>query len=304
MKKIIILLFVFASAQLGFAQKHTLQLNLKTGDTFSQSYNADVAIVQSFNGQEMSIKMNISGTSSFKVLGYASSTYDMEVVYNRMKMSMAMPNMNMEYDSEKTDENDIMSKVLGGIVNKPFALKMTKTGKIAEVSGVENLFSGAFDNIELDEMQKKQILDQVMQSYGDKAFKGNLEMGTAIFPEGKVSKGDSWTINTRLESQMTADIVTVYTLTEVGSDYYLIAGKSEVKQIPSENTTNLNGMEMQYDISGTMTSTLKIDKATGWINDGDIRQELDIQLKIADNPQVPGGMTIPMQMDTQMKITK
>ncbi|MDZ7605027.1 MAG: DUF6263 family protein [Cyclobacteriaceae bacterium] len=92
--------------------------------------------------------------------------------------------------------------------------------------------------------------------------------------------------------------------TEVGSDYYLISGKSEIKQIENENATNMNGMDVQYDIAGTMTSTLKVDKATGWINDGDIRQELDIDLKIQDNPQVPGGMTIPMKMDSQIKITK
>jgi len=305
MKKIIILFFVLASANLGFSQKHTLELTLKTGDTFSQSYDADVAIVQSFNGQEMSIKMNIGGTSSFKVLGFTNDAYDMEVTYNRMKMTMALPNGNMEFDSDKNDENDKMSKVLGGIVNKPFSVKMTKSGKIIDVSGVEGLFSGAFDSVgQVDEMQKKQILDQVMQSYGNKAFKGNMEMGTAIFPDTKVSKGDSWTINTKLESQLTADIQTVYTLTEVGADYYMLLGKSEIKQIETENTANLNGMDMQYNISGSMTSTLKIDTTTGWINTGDIRQELDIELKIADNPQVPGGMTIPMQMDTQMKITK
>jgi len=229
----------------------------------------------------------------------------MEVTYNRMKMTMALPNGNMEFDSDKKDENDKMSKVLGGIVKKPFSVKMTKSGKITDVSGVESLFTGAFDSVgQVDEMQKKQILDQVMQSYGNKAFKGNMEMGTAIFPDTKVSKGDSWTINTKLESQLTADIETVYTLTEVGPDYYMLSGKSEIKQIETENTANLNGMDMKYNISGSMTSTLKIDKSTGWINTGDIRQELDIELKIADNPQVPGGMTIPMQMDTQMKITK
>jgi hypothetical protein len=304
MKKIIILLFVFASAQLGFSQKQTIELNLKTGDTFTQNYNADIAIVQSFNGQEMSIKMNIGSKWSMKVLGYTNNVYDLEATYNHIKMTMALPNGNMEYDSDKNDENDIMSKVLGGMINKPFSFKMTKSGKITEVTGVENLYSGVFDSVgQVDELQKKQILDQIMQSFGDKAFKGNLEMSMAIFPETNVRKGDSWTINTKLESQMTADIQTVYTLTEVGADYYMLSGKSGIKQIESENTVNLNGMDLQYTIAGTMTSNLKIDKATGWIKDGDIRQELDIELKIADNPQVPGGMTIPMQVDSKTKIT-
>ncbi|MDZ7605026.1 MAG: DUF6263 family protein [Cyclobacteriaceae bacterium] len=209
MKKIIILLIVFAASHLGFSQKHTIELNLKTGDTFSQIYNADISMVQSFNGQEMTIKMNIGSTWSLKVLGFANNVYDLEASYNHMKMTMVLPNGNMEFDSDKNDEKDIMSKVLGGMMNKPFSVKMTKSGKIAEVTGVENLFSGAFDSVgQVDDMQKKQILDQVMQSYGDKAFKGNLEMSMAIFPESKVSKGDSWTINTKLESQMTADIQT------------------------------------------------------------------------------------------------
>lgn len=305
MKKIIILLFVLALAQLGYSQKHTLELKLKSGETYTQSFNANSTINQNINGMEMSIKMDIGGKVSFNVLGMTDGIYDLKVTYDRMSMNMALPNGNMKFDSDSINENDVTSKVFGSIVNKPFSAKMTKSGKITEVSGVEDLFSDAFKSVgQIDEMQKKQILDQMMQSYGDKAFKGNIEMGTAIFPETKVSKGDSWTINTKLESQLTADIQTVYTLTDVGKDFYMISGKSEIKPSAEGNNVNLNGMDMQYEISGTMTSTLKIDMATGWTNDGDVRQELDIELKIPDNPQVPGGMTIPMQIDTQMKITK
>jgi len=305
MKKIIILLFVFASAHLGYSQKYTLQLELVAGETYTQNSQSQSTILQSMQGQNMEIKMDVKGKISFKVLSVEKDLYTLEAKYQSMSMTMAMPQGSMDFSSDKKD-SDPASAVMGAMVDKPFQMKMSKTGKITEVTGVEELFASATMALgQLDEMQKKQILEQIVQSYGGNAFKANMEISTAIFPDQKVGKGDSWKVNTKLESgAMNADVETTFSLTDVIDGTYVISGKSIMKPINSDTCTQMAGMEMKYNMTaGSMTSTLKLDKTTGWVKEGDSTQEMDIDLVLKDSPQVPGGMTIPMQIDTKMKIT-
>ena len=305
MKKIVILLFVFASAHLGFGQKYTIELNLKTGEIYSQSNKSNSTILQNIGGQNMEIKIEVQGKWGFQVLGIEKDIYTLEVKYQSLSMNMQMPQGSMEFSSEKKDI-DPASAVLGALVEKPFKVKMSKTGKITEISGIEELFTNATSALgQMDDMQKKQILDQVVQSYGNKAFQANMETTTAIFPEEKVAKGDSWKLTTKLESNITADIETVYTLEDVVADAYVITGKSELKAVNSDEFKQMGGMEMKQNLtSGSMTSTLKLDKTTGWIKEGETTQEMDMDLILKDSPQVPGGMTIPMQIDTKMTISQ
>ncbi len=303
MKKIIILLLVIASAHLVYSQKYTLQLELKSGETYNQSYQSSSIILQSIAGQNMEIKMDVKGKLSYKVLATDKDLYTLEVKYLSLSMNMVMPQGSMEFSSDKKD-GDPASAVLGALIDKPFQIKMSNTGKVSEVSGIDELFTSATSSLgEMDDMQKKQILSQVMEAYGGKAFKANMEISSAIFPEGKVAKGDTWKVNTKLESTMTADIESVYTLTDVADGTYVIAGKSAMKPIKTDTYNQMGGMEIKYNMtSGSMTSTLTLDKTTCWVKDGVSSQEVDIDLMIKDNPQVPGGMTIPMQVDTKMTI--
>lgn len=306
MKKIIILLFVFASAHMGFSQKFLLQLELKAGETYTQSYQSQSTIVQSMQGQNMEIKIDVKGKMSFKVLSIEKDIYTIEARYQSLSMNMAMPQGSMDFSSDKKDA-DPASAVMRALVDKPFQMKMSKTGKINEVTGVEELFNSATTALgQLDEMQKKQILDQIVQSYGGNAFKANMEISTAIFPDQKVGKGDTWKVNTKLESgAMNADLETTFTLTDVVDGTYVISGKSVMNPINSDTYTQMGGMEMKYKMTaGNMTSNLKLDKSSGWIKEGESTQEMDIDLILKDSPQVPGGMTIPMQVDTKMQITQ
>jgi hypothetical protein len=63
-------------------------------------------------------------------------------------------------------------------------------------------------------------------------------------------------------------------------------------------------MPLKYDLTGAMTSDIKIDKKTGWTINAMINQSIKGTAYIKDNPQIPGGMTIPMTMNNEMTITE
>ena len=157
---------------------------------------------------------------------------------------------------------------------------------------------------QLSDAQKQQIQSQLKQSYGEKALRGNLEMATAIFPESPVTIGDSWVVNTKLESGFDANIESTYKLNASNSSYCLISGSSTIKTINKDEYIQSNGMPMKFDLTGTMSDEIKINSSTGWVMESKINQTLKGTSQIKDNPKIPGGMTIPMEMKNEMTIAE
>ena len=69
----------------------------------------------------------------------------------------------MEFNSEKNDENDVFSTILGAMKDQKFSLTMSKAGKVTDVKNVDALWSKAINQFDqLPEMQKEQIKAQII----------------------------------------------------------------------------------------------------------------------------------------------
>ncbi len=64
----------------------------------------------------------------------------------------------------------------------------------------------------------------------------------------------------------------------------------------------MEGMEMNMQLSGTQTGTSEIDEATGWLLRSKIEQNFFGVLKIAPNEHMPDGMSIPMTIQSTSTI--
>lgn len=285
------------------AQQVDLSLKLESGKIYKQIMDAEATIIQEFNGQKINLIMTVKGTMSYLVKTVNDSYYDMEVRYESLSMTMKIPQATMEFNSEKNDIQDIFSRILASMKNKPFNIKMTKHGKISEVKNIDRLIEKVILEFpQVPESQRIQLKAQLTKAYGEEAFKGNIEMGTAIFPEKPVSKGDSWIIKTKLESGMSADMTSTYNFVEKTPEFYLITGDSKIKTADKESFLESNGVKMKYDLTGTMTSKIKIDKNTGWIIEAMINQNIAGDAFMMENPQMPNGMKIPISMLNNMII--
>lgn len=287
-----------------FAQKADLKLNLEVGKEYKQTTVSKATIVQEFGGQEMEILMTIEGEMSYKVKSLADNNYEMEAEYNRLNIGMKMPQGEMQFSSDKQDESDIFSTILKEMLDKPFYVTMTKRGKVLSVKNIDALFETVFNKFsEIPAAQLEQIKTQLEKSYGEAGLRGNIEMVSAIFPDRAVAIGDEWTIETKLESGMTANVTTVYKYAEKNPNYVLIKGNSKVKTVDTDEYMESNGMEMKIDLTGNMVSEIKIDPKTGWTIEAKINQNLSGDTVVKPNAQLPDGMTIPMSMKTESVIT-
>jgi len=286
------------------AKKTELSLHLQKGKAYTQITDSHVTIDQQVQGQQMKIVMEIKGSMTFKVTAVTAAGYDMDVQYDSLGLSMQMPQGSMEFSSEKNDASDVFSSVLKAMKNRPFQVAMTKQGKITEVKNLDKLFDSMFaDSPQLPEQQKAQMKAQLVRSYGEDAFKGNVEMTLAIYPDKPVAPGDTWVMENKQQSGMPIEITTTYTYkANEGSDY-LITGDSKIKTSDPDEFVENNGMQMKYNMDGTMTSEIKVDKATGWIKEARLKQEMQGTTIIKANAQMPNDMQIPMTMHNDMTFT-
>jgi hypothetical protein len=287
------------------AQKVKPALKLTQGQTYYTISDISSAITQTFNGQEQNYNITASAKTSFKVLDIKDTVYNLEVKYENIGMRMQMPGMAsaLEFNSAKQDTLDIPSTVLKDMVNKPFFVSLSKTGRVLAVKNIENIMNGVFNSMTMDTTQKAQLKTQFMQSFGEKAFKGNLEQTMAIYPDAKVAKNDTWNVNTKAESVVALNVRSVYQLKDITDGYYLIHGDATMVMAGDAAIVQTNGMPIKYNLAGTITSDIKADKASGWIMEAKLKQNITGTLQIMDNPKVPGGMTVPMTIHTDIITT-
>ncbi len=282
--------------------KTDLALNLKVGETYPQSYTSQSTITQDINGMEQVITMEISGGMDFRVNENFGDRYSMSASYSSLIMKMNSP-MGEIIFSSKSESDDLFSIMMKSIIGKEFKIEMLKDGMISKIENLDTIFSGMFEPFpELSEAQKQQILAQLKQAYGEKAFKGNIEMITAILPNKEVNIGDSWKNSVKLESGMSGFMNNTFTLTDVASDAIFIEGISQISTESKDAYVEVNGMPTRYNLTGKMKTSYKLDPQSNWIVEGKIEQEISGDIQIKDNPSLPGGMSIPMVMKNIMTV--
>src|SRR5262245_9916719 len=228
MKKLTLLLTLATITQFSFGQKQRLGFNLVVGETYYHVMRSDSKVKQEIGGQENTINMSTSGKLAFNIVGLKDSVYEMSVTYQKLSMTMTSPAGNTTASSEKKEDDDIMSQILGAFVDKPFLMTMTKTGTIVGVKNLDSVFERALEKFtQLSPEQKVQLKDQLMGSYGEKALKGNFELVTAIFPYVPVERGSTWTRKTKIEAGMEVNLSTTFEFKEKGDNYNLIIGNGK-----------------------------------------------------------------------------
>lgn len=284
------------------AQKADLSLKLKKHKEYIQHLTSKSDIFQNYNGMEMNMEMLIESDISYTVTDIVDENYNMSVMYKSMSMTMNTPMGASEFSSENEDEGDIVSSILKEMVNKPFTIVMSKSGKVIDVKDMEAMYGSLFDKLSsMPAQQQQQMESQIKQAYGKDAFKGNIEMVMSIFPENKVSVGETWTEKTNIETGMSAVVTSTYKLSEITTDYILITGESDLKSEKDE-FVEANGVPVKYDLTGDVVSKVKVDPNTRWIMEANVEQNIEGKIYIRPNQQVEEAMEVPMRVRNEILI--
>jgi hypothetical protein len=306
MKRILTILFIALLCNTCYSQ-NKIELNLTKGKVYHQKMSVVMAVKQVVNNMDVNINMTINGSTAFTVTDYKTGVYDIDVAYTALSLKTDMPGgQSVSFDSEKADEKDMVSTSLGLMKNKPFHMKMNRQGKVLELTNVSHLYNLIFEKFShLAPEEKQKLQGQIEQSFGEKAFRNNMENMMSFYPQKPVDKGSTWTMKNKVFSaNVEMQMENNYKLDDVTANQYLISGTSKMSS-PNTDTyyVEVNGMATKAAITGNVTANMKIDKKTGWIDESVSNMSLKGVVSIKGNDKLPEGMTIPMEISGKATIS-
>ncbi|MDL2231312.1 DUF6263 family protein [Porphyromonadaceae bacterium OttesenSCG-928-L07] len=277
-----------------------IKLNLEKGKEYSQTSTSIMTTKTGFtNEQTMDMTITLAGKISYLIEDVSDSAYVIEVRYKKLLMKMEAQQGAMTFDTENA--NDIMSTGLSFLVDNPFKIVLLKNGKVSSVD--MTLFWGKIETslakFALPAMQQEQFMQQVHQAYGEKAFKGSFEQGFYFFPDKAVNKGEKWQIQIELYTNFSSLINSEYELAEIEKDCLTITGVSIITTDGLQDAImpSSNAEVMKYDLTGTATSNIKVDRNTGWVIESNTKQAIKGKSSI-------GNLEMTMEMIGDLNITQ
>lgn len=257
-----------ASCSTLFAQKIPIQLQLKKGKTYCHNLDSHSEVFQKINGKTTKTNMHISARITYKVKSIKQDVYNLETQYTKMNISMVQADgKEIRFQSDKPSE-EILSNFFYQMCKTSFYISMNSSGEILSVKGIDKMVENGVKGLDLSTEQIAQIKDKLNESYGEKAFKGNFEIITLIYPKIAVAMNESWFTETAIYSgRIQAKLKTNYRFVEATGDILKLEGESEM--ISDEQTESLK-------LLGSANINLSLDKNTGWIHSAKVDQILRI----------------------------
>ena len=132
----------------------------------------------------------------------------------------------------------------------------------------------------------------LMESFSDSSIRKMLGQVTEIYPEQPVKVGETWNKKVEVTSgPILMMLDNTYKLTGVSGGVADVTVDSKITTRPAGDAAAMQGMSI--DLKGSQKGEMKIDVATGLIQNSDLKQ--DISGDISAN-----GMKIPMSIKSDI----
>ncbi len=248
-----------------------LKLNLNTGD----KYWYENTIKQELNILNIPLEQEINIIMLWEVLPKQDGNEVLEMSFQKIKLKSKSPDKTISFDSEKSNNNDYLSK-LGKLKDKQIKVILSPKGKIIAIEGLAALAQSFRSQKEIKDFFTDSVIYYSVQS----AFYG--------LPDSVIRVQDEWKYdyvlpvnNFELTFQNTNKLNSiVQNKVAVGMQTILFTDKSNNKA----------------DISGKMYGTKMYDKVSGMLISSETEQEMSGNF-------VQNGAEIPINLQ-QKEITK
>ncbi len=266
--KFLLLLLIAVCSQTLFAQKTSVQLHLEKGKTYTHALNSQSEIYQRANGKTTKTNMLVTAKITYKVKSVKNGSYNLEAQYRNMNISIDQADgKDMNFNSDKPSD-DLLSNFFYHMCRTPFYITMNSLGEISSVEGIGRLVENGIKGLDLPEEKVEQIKVGLSEAYGEKAFKGNFEIITLIYPKAAVELNESWETETAIYSKnIQATLKTNYYLEQAGEDYLQLKGESEIIS---------NKLTEESKLVGSASIHMSLDKNSGWIHSAKVDQIIRI----------------------------
>lgn len=252
-----------------------LTLQLQQDSIYKYDIKNDISLTHQIDKENnINIHQNMTLSSAIKVESVTSNQTDIMVTYNRITMSSGNQLFALEFDSELDDGTEAMYENLRQLIERPFNLSLSPTGKILSSQSIEverNTFQSAY-------------------TFNDSSIRKVLQYAFNVYPKLAVKRGDSWQKKIKTSIGFTNIVArNVYQLMSIEDTvaHVEIRGKLTSENVDGNNST--------VNITGTQKGSYDINIKTGLVISGKLEQDLSGEMNIT------GDLT-PVEIESRVYI--
>jgi hypothetical protein len=219
--------------------------------------------------------------------------------YRRTVFKLGAPNQegSIDYDSANpAAPANPVTTAFGALVGEYVTTRITPEGRIEYVEGVDQMVANVLDKLGVPAGATRVALAASLTAqFGDQSVRENLANVVGPYPAGPVGPGDSWVLDQ--ETARGLAIHTTYQLAARQQGMATVQLQSTVSSSPTAAEAAARAGAPEYVLAGQQTGALDIDETTGLTQRGQIRQQLQGQVKLND-------AEVPIAMDQTIRIQR
>ena len=273
-----------------------LSFNPEKGQKYSYLFETEQDMKQTVMGQEIPTQVVMTMLMDMDINEKNNDETTLISTYNAIKMSIANPMMNVEYDSQRPKENpteieNMIAAIFSGLIGNSFSVNIDQTGSVKSVSGMDELIQGLLKVLPQDNPAMQQMSGPFLQSFNSDAMKNMFEQSFKIYPANPVNVGDSW------EGNITTAIMGMNQT--MNNTYMLkaIEGNAAVMDVSSTFVFNPEG-SIKGEITGNQSGQMSLNVKTGMPQTSSVTQKYQGKLNAQGTEillAVEGKVTLQLQ---------
>ncbi|MBN1543635.1 hypothetical protein JW992_15945 [candidate division KSB1 bacterium] len=274
-----------------------LELNLQKGGVYFNRYTTEQTIEQTIQGQSHSIEQSIVLGQEFIVDDIDSlGNYAITMRFTEIGFKQTTPMGSMEYDSNNPPETISPSLApFAELTSSTLHLLISRHARILDITGGEELLQKMFTRVTIPPGPMRDELEKtIRQQFSASAMAEQLEANLALYPQDPVRIGNTWKRTLNLLQGMPLTVKTTYKLAKIQASSLTIELTADIRSVTATaDSAEQNPLSPSYSIAGTLTGTQILDRDSGWLTGGEIRQSLTGDVTVS-------GMILPLSIESKV----
>jgi hypothetical protein len=223
------------------------------------------------------------------------------VEYEWIQLQQTTPMGTVEYDSRNpSEDSEPIAQELGFMVGKIFSMKVSPSGEILEIAGLDTLLYEFIENLDVeDETLRAEFEEQIQEVFSEDALIEQMGNMIVDYPEGEVRIGDTWTASAESTGLAPVVVETTYTLEAYEDGIATISVVSTIDSDPETSVMDMGIYQIQYDLTGTQEGTIDVDTKVGLSLSSVITQEISGEMTLIIEEE---EFTVPTTMTSNATI--
>jgi len=237
-----------------------LKYNLKVGDQFTTVSEIEQTIQFEANGQKITLDQDMAFYITSDMDSVKDGLITQRSTFTRIVMNQQIFGMEINYDS---DDSSTFNSPMG----PEFANQMNKLINASVISVMD---------------ERGQVKEMDMSALGTESeMPSTVTTGNnyAVYPDHKVSVGESWESQLETQENTKMAVKMVYTLKKA-------TRKEAFLDLKGDLSANMDNPDASGNLDGTIAGTMTVDRKTGMVKESSI--QMDMTMDVDQN-----GMSFP-----------